>query len=402
MKPVTSGSGANRAGVRLLATASISRLAHDATGIAVILGVLDRTGDAGLAGLVAAAFTFPAIVTGTIVGAQIDRARSRRRLFLAAHALLTGSLVGVLLLAGHVPGPLLILLGLAAGVTAPVLTGGFSAVLPGVIAPTAWARANAADAASYNLAGIAGPVLVAAVAGLAGAGAALAAIAALSAIGLTLMIRVPLGTATKHGRESLAASIADGLRLLWSNKLLRTTTAATTINQLGQGLLPVALLLFARQLGHDPANGAWLLSVFGAGALGGALLSERLLRRWQPLTVMTFAVLTEIICFAALSASPTLLIALLIVALAGLGDGPLLAATFGVRQSSVPSHRYAQVVASAASLKTGAYALGTAIAGLLAAVCDARQLVLLAAGVNASALVVLCVSPRHQSAQPSD
>lgn len=393
-----------RAGVRLLATASISRLADDATGVGVVLLVLARTGNAGLAGLVAAAFTFPTIVTGTIVGAQIDRTRSRRRLFLVAHALLTGSLVGVLILAGHAPGLLLILFGLAAGLTAPVLTGGFSAVLPGVVTPTALARANAGDAASYNLAGIAGPVLVAAVAGLAGAGAALAAIAALAALGLTLVARVPLGTrpVATHRRESLAASMADGLRLLWNNRLLRATTAATAINQLGQGLLPVALPLFARQLGHHAANGAWLLSLLGAGALAGALVSERLLRRWQPLTVMACAVLAEVICLAALSASPTLLVALPIAMLAGFGDGPLLAATFGVRQGSVPSHRYAQVVASAASLKTGAYALGTAITGLLAAVCDARQLVLLAAGINATALLALCVSPRHQPTQPAD
>jgi MFS family permease len=403
MEPVTAGSRLGRAGVRLLATASISRLADDATGVAVVLLVLARTGSPGLAGLVAAAFTLPTIVTGTLVGAQIDRARSRRRLFLVAHALLTSALVGVLVLAGHAPGLLLIVFGLSAGVTAPVLTGGFSAPLPGVVTPALLPRANAGDAASYNLASIAGPVLVATVAGLAGAGAALAAVAALAALGLTLVVRVPIGTrlVSPHRRESLAASIADGLRLLWHDRLLRATTAATTIAQLGQGLLPVALPLFARQLGHPAANGAWLLSLLGAGALAGALVSERLLRRWQPVTVMACAIAAEAICLAGLSASPNLPVALPIAALAGLGDGPLLAATLGVRQGSVPSHRYAQVVASAASLKTGAYALGTAITGLLAAVCDARQLVLLAAVLNAPAFLTLSVS-RRRPPSPAD
>ncbi len=367
--------------------------------MAVVLLVLARTGDAGLAGLVAAAFTLPTIVTGTLVGAQIDRAHNRRRLFLVAHALLTCGLVGVLLLAGRVPGLVLVVLGLAAGAVAPVLTGGFSAVLPGVIAPSALARANARDAASYDLASIAGPVLVATVAGLAGAGTALAAVAGLAVLGLLLVARVPMGTraVSPHRRESLAASVADGLRLLWRDRLLRAVTGATTIAQFGQGLLPVALPLLALQLGHPAAFGAWLLSLFGAGSLVGALAGEHLLRRWRSEAVIACALATEAICLTALATSPSFPVALGIAALAGLVDGPLLAATLAVRQRSVPSHRYAQVVAGAASLKTGAYAVGTAITGLLAAVCNARQIVLIAAAVQVPALLVMSTARRRLS-----
>jgi hypothetical protein len=55
----------------------------------------------------------------------------------------------------------------------------------------------------------------------------------------------------------------------------------------------------------------------------------------------------------------------------------ILAATLAVRQRTVPADRYAQTVATAASLKTGAYALGAAVAGQLAEALTARQLVLL-------------------------
>jgi hypothetical protein len=44
---------------------------------------------------------------------------------------------------------------------------------------------------------------------------------------------------------------------------------------------------------------------------------------------------------------------------------------------TVPADRYAQTAATAASLKTGAYALGAAVAGLLAGALTARQLMLL-------------------------
>jgi hypothetical protein len=45
--------------------------------------------------------------------------------------------------------------------------------------------------------------------------------------------------------------------------------------------------------------------------------------------------------------------------------------------ATVPPERYAQTAATAASLKTGAYALGAAAAGLLAGLLNARELVLL-------------------------
>ena len=79
---------------------------------------------------------------------------------------------------------------------------------------------------------------------------------------------------------------------------------------------------------------------------------------------------------AALAAAPGFDPALGLAVLAGAADGPILAATLAVRQRTVPADRYAQTAATAASLKTGAYALGAAAAGLLAGALTARELVL--------------------------
>ena len=76
--------------------------------------------------------------------------------------MLAGTLTGVVLLAGHAPGLVLIGLGLCAGLTAPVLTGGFSSLVPLVVPPASLPRANALDSASYSVAGLAGPAIVAA------------------------------------------------------------------------------------------------------------------------------------------------------------------------------------------------------------------------------------------------
>ncbi|MEV0720506.1 MFS transporter, partial [Asanoa sp. NPDC050611] len=173
MQPVT-------APTRLLFAATGARLADEAAGVAVALHVVARTGDPRLAGLVVAAFALPTLVTGPVLGALLDRLRRPRGLFLANLVALAGALAGILLLAGRAPAAVLIGLGLLAGVTAPVLTGGFSALVPRLAAPGGLPRANAADTASYDVAGLGGPALVAVMASVAGAGPALAVTAAVN------------------------------------------------------------------------------------------------------------------------------------------------------------------------------------------------------------------------------
>lgn len=80
-------------------------------------------------------------------------------------------------------------------------------------------------------------------------------------------------------------------------------------------------------------------------------------------------------------------LALLLSVLAGFADGPILAATFRVRQQCVPAHGYAQLSATSASIKTGSYAIGAATAGLLSTSLTARQLLLTAAGIQLLALL---------------
>jgi MFS family permease len=407
MKPVTgqvvdspetgvlaSPSSATGAGA-LLASATVSRLADQSASIALILVVIARTHDPRLAGLVVAAFTVPALVTGPVIGAYLDQLRAKRALFAANQATLAAALVGVVVLAGHAPGPVLIVLGLFAGLTAPVLTGGFSSLVPLVVPPGGLRRANALDAASYNVAGLAGPALVAVIAGAAGAGPALSAVAGIAALGLLLVLAAPMpATAPGSGPEarrtgpgpvpagqailsSLRVAVADGLALLRDVPLLRSTTIATTLSQFAQGLLPVALPLLAVRLDHPASAGAWLLAALGGGGLAGSLASSRLLARRTAPAVLVAAMAVCGAGLAALAAAPGFGPALALAALAGAADGPILAATLAVRQRTVPPDRYAQTAATTASLKTGAFALGAAAAGLLAGVLTARQLVLL-------------------------
>jgi MFS family permease len=387
-QPVANDGGLGRGGVLLLSSATVSRLADQAASVAIVLFVIARTHDSRLAGFVVAAFALPTLITGPVLGAYLDGLRAKRALFAANQVLLAAALTAILLLTGHVPGVILLCVGLCAGLTAPVLTGGFSSLVPLLVSPSTLLRANAADAASYNVAGLGGPTLVAAIAGALGTAAALGAVAGIAAAGLVLILAVPMPTSPQVApADPLVAAIKDGLKLLWENPLLRSTTITTTVAQFALGLLPVTLPLLAIRLGHGATDGGWLLTAISGGALLGAIASERLLSRRSPRSVIVAAMAGVALSLAALAFMPGLGLAVCLSVIAGIAEGPLLAATLAVRQQCVPAHRYAQVSATSASIKTGSYAVGAAVAGLLSTSLTARQLLLTASAVQLLSLL---------------
>src|SRR6202044_3285546 len=105
---------------------------------------------------------------------------------------------------------------------------------------------------------------------------------------------------------------------------------------------------------------AWLLTALSGGGLAGSLARGRLLAGRTAPAALIAAMAACGASRAARAGAPDFARALGLPAAAGAADGPILAATLAVRQRTVPPDRYAQTAATAASLKTGAYALGAA------------------------------------------
>jgi predicted MFS family arabinose efflux permease len=406
---VTSAPGIGRPGYALLAAATVSRLADNTTPVALVLLVIARTRDARLAGLLVAAFTVPTLIAGPLLGAYLDRLRRKRLLFTACQLVLAVDLAAVLALTGHVPSGLLAPLALAAGGTSPVLTGGYSSLVPLVMPPGALGRANALDSASYGLAGIAGPAVVSALAGAFGVTAGFAALVAVAVLGVPLLLIAPMPAAAPptaesaaRAAESLPAAIADGMRLLRRSRELLTVTASTTAGQFFQGPLPVLLPLLAVALGRPASNGGWLLAAFSAGGLLGALASDRLIARLRTRPVLIGSLAGLAAFLALLAVTPSFPGCLAAAAAAGRAAGPALAATLTVRQFAVPQDRYAQVLSTAASLKIAAFSAGSAAAGLLTGVLTVRELLIgVAAGQLLSAAPLLS-APRTVRLIPNE
>lgn len=387
---------------RLLAAAFAARLADQGAALGVALVILARTHSPQLAGLVVGAFSFPALITGPVIGAWLDRLSAKRALFAANQAMLTACLAAIDLLAGRVPGLALTAFGLAAGLTGPVISAGFSSLVPLLVAPDRLTRANVADSATYNLSGLAAPAMVALAASLLGPAAGLAVVAFVSATGVLLALIAPMPrTSGSQPDETAMRAIADGIRILLRRPLLAAATAATTTSQLPEGMLPVVLPLLAVAVGSRASAGGWLLTAASAGGLVGTAVSGRLIDAVGPRVVIAGATAAAAPLLAVLATVPPLVPSLALTAMFGLATAPVLTATFAVRQREVPAGRYAQLAATAASAKTGAYAAGSALAGFMAAAGGLRATVLCAAAVQLAAATPLMLPlARHPIPSP--
>ncbi|HEY6708469.1 MAG TPA: MFS transporter [Actinomycetota bacterium] len=347
-----------------LLAATLARLASEMFPVAAVLLVLDRTGRPGLAGAVVAATTLPAVVTGPVLGAWLDRT-SRRRLALASNqVLLAASLLGILAAAGRAPGWALLLLAALAGVTGPLATGGYTSMIPVLVPERLLARANALEASSFNTAAIAGPAVAGVVAATAGPAGAVLAEAALAGLALPAIARMPrVAPPAGDHPAPLATAIRQGLAHLAYTPVLRGVTVATAVGMGGTGLLTLALPFWAERLGAGRAGAGYLWAALEAGAIAGALAAARPTAAWPPQRVVLAGLGLFGLVLAAWPLAPSFPAALALVAFAGLAEGPAFAATFATRQRWSPPSLRGQIFTTAASLKLGAFAVGSALAG---------------------------------------
>ena len=347
-----------------LLAATLARLATEMFPVAAVLLVLDRTERPGLAGAVVAATTLPAVVTGPVLGAWLDRTPRRRVALASNQVLLAVSLLGILAAAGRTPGWVLVLLAALAGLTGPLATGGYTSMIPLLVPERLLARANALEAASFNTAAIAGPAVAGVVAATAGPAGAILAEAALAGLALPAIARLPrIGVPAGEDPAPLATAIRQGLGHLARTPVLRGVTVATAVGLGGSGLLTLAMPFWAERLGAGRAGAGYLFAALEAGAIAGALAAARPAASWPPQRVVLAGLGLFGLVVISWPLAPSFGAALGLVAVAGMVEGPAFAATFATRQRWSPPALRGQIFTTAASLKLGMFAIGSAVAG---------------------------------------
>ncbi len=350
---------------RYFVAVTLARVPTTMWAVAVALLVLQHTGSLSLAGVTVAAGSLPAAFSGPVLGAWLDLARSRRMLIALDQLTAIGALIGILLLAAHGPHWALPVVAVAYGITSPLSMGAFRSVLPELVRAELLPKANTMEATAVNLAYIVGPAIAGLIAGTAGPGTAIEVQIALFAatIVLTATARVfELRPATPPS-AGLFASVREGLGALWRIVPLRAVSVSSVFSVMGWGTLNVAFPAYGIAVGAGAHASGYMWAAVSVGSVLSAFAFARFAAR-----VPTIVLIGGSSCAMACSAlawplAKSLPVALALVTLTGLLEGPALAAYFTVRQRFTPPAVRGQVFSTVGSMTLAGMAIGSALAG---------------------------------------
>ena len=369
----------NRRRIPLLQILFAALMAGAGNGISIVAFpwlVLQRTGSALDASLVAMAGTLPLLAATLIAGTAVDYL-GRRRVSLISDALsaLSVAAVPVIALTAGVEAVNVGVLATLAAFGSLFDPAGMTAresMLPEAATRAGWTldHANSVYEAVFNLAYIVGPgiggLLIASVGGIntmwVTAGAFCLSMLAIVALRLEGAGR-PDRT---HLPEGVWSGIVEGLGFVWRNRVLRTLAF---VDLAITGLyMPMESVLFPKYFTdrNEPAHLGWVLMALSIGGLIGALGYAVLSQYMKKRTTMLIAVLTLGVAMTVIAFLPPLPLILGLCVLVGLVYGPIAPIYNYVMQTRAPQHLRGRVVGVMGSLAYAAGPLGLILAGPLA------------------------------------
>jgi MFS family permease len=337
--------------------------------------VLQRSGSASDASIVAGAASLPLLFSTFIAGTAVDYL-GRRRISILSDVLSGSTLAAVPVLAITVGqrSITVVVLAVLAALGAAFDPAGITAresMLPEAAALAGWTldRTNGLYEAIFNVAYIVGPglggMLIATIGGVntmwVAAGAFGVSIAAISMLRLAGAGPPPVG----ERAGSPWSGMVGGLRFVWNIKVLRTLAL---IDLAMTGLyLPMESVLFPKYFTDrkEPGHLGWVLMALSIGGLAGALAYPVVVRRLSRRTTLLAATLTLGMCTALISFLPALAVILVLCGLIGLVYGPIAPIYNYAMQTRSPPQLRGRVVGVMTSLAYAAGPLGFALAGPL-------------------------------------
>jgi MFS family permease len=361
---------------RYVIAATVARAADGAATVAFVLMVfsphsgISNPGPA--AGLLSACLTAPHLL-GPLAGRRLDMARNGWTVISAACLVYGLAVAAAALTLGHVPlwgvGLLLVI----AGISGPLLTGGFSSRLPSLVRndQRSQRRAQGWDAATYGIGGTVGPAAVAAVSGLISPLVATLALAGAALLAALLTMTLPPVSPAEEIRQHAVPRARDVLWLVAANGALRRTAYVTMALAVPGAAISIVAVGMAAHFDVNATNGALLTAAFGLGGLAGSLAVMLFPLRGDAEKLVMGLAAAAGVWFAVAALVPSFPFALAAFALSGVLNSLVFAATLAARTENAPRNARAQVFIWMAALKVATAAVGTALAGLLMSV-DAR------------------------------
>ena len=343
--------------------------------------------------LVQVAVSLPVLLIALPAGALADIFDRRKfLLFTQASMVAAATVLGVMTLTGTVTPQILLVFTFLLGVGAVMNDPAWQALTPDLVPPSQLAAAVALNSAGFNIARAVGPalggLLIAAICcGVTGSGWAFL-INAFSFFGVILFLYhwKPAKTETRNGTTTFMGAIGVGLRYARQEPRIRRVLVRTLLFSIFASVFWALLPLIASKFGAE-GFGA-MLAFFGLGALGGAGVLALARRHFSPDAIIACATLIFAIALCGLVRSPSLSIASVFSAAAGLAWISILATLNTAAQTAAPAWVRARVISMYVLVLQGGLALGSAVWGVVASNAGLHFTLTFAAIALAAGLVI--------------
>ncbi|WP_329165351.1 MFS transporter [Streptomyces sp. NBC_01387] len=379
---------------RLWTAAVVSKFGDSLRTAAMPLLAASLTRDPVLVSLVTACGYLPWLLFGLLGGAVADRVDQRRAMWgvdVVRGVLMAAFAVTVAL--GHASMALLIALAFALTTLQTLFDNAATALLPQLVPPEALGSANARLMTGQQIVGgfLAAPLVPALLVAGAAAPYGADAVSYVLAAGLVASLRTaaPDRPPRATGR-TLRSDIAEGIRVLWRDGMLRALCIATMLCNIGMGALIATLVLdVTGWLGAGHSGYAAALTAVGAGSLAGGLLSRRVSLRVGRVRSVFLAGSVQTGCLVAVGSVRELWVTVAALALFGACGMLWNVNQVTLMQQRSPEAMVGRISAAFRTLSTGGAPLGALLGGAVAAAWGLNTPALLAAALFAAAVASL-------------
>jgi MFS family permease len=346
---------------------TISNLGSSFTQFALPLLVFKLTGSALNLGIATAVTHLPYLLFGLLIGAWADRLDRKRMMILVdlGQALIIAS-IPVLFVLGALSIWWIYVVGFVSSTLKIFFDAGRFAAIPSLVDQQDLARANGRLQASFFGATLVGPLLAAGLLFVVPVPLLLFVDAGsfLVSAGMLSLVLTPFNLVEKSAQKSIWHDIAEGLRYLFRDPVLRAIVILLVPANFFSAITSSQLVLFSeRQLHATDSQFALINAAGSAGVIVAALLVGRILERWSFTRLLLPTLALCGVSIVALSLTSWVWLAMPLWALFLAGEQFFGICTATLRQTIVPNQLLGRVQTTTAVVGYSAIPLGSLTGG---------------------------------------
>jgi predicted MFS family arabinose efflux permease len=381
----------------------VSTLGSTASQIVYPLLILAMTGSPAAAGISAALHSLPYVLFSLPAGALIDRWDRKRVMILCdvGRALVVTGValalwldvvtIAQLYVSAFIEGSLFVFFNIAE-----------VAALPRVVRKEQLPEAAAQNEAAFAAAHIVGPSLGTALYQTLGRAAPFVADAISYTVSMITLafIRTEFRSSSVHEKKDLLVEIAEGLRWLWHQRLIRFMAFLTGGFNLVNAATGLLLIVLAKELGASDLDIGLMFSIGGLGGIVGSLVGGQMQKRFTFGQVIIGCMWAAALLFPLYAAAPSHLWLGVLFAL-GYFLGPVYnVVQFSYRLALIPDALQGRVNSTFRLLAFGFMPIGAALGGFLIERIGATSTVIVFSAWYLLMAVATTVNSHVRNAQP--